>query len=202
MQTHILLGLLGVHMVVGEFGNISHFFQAFHNSVISAAQCTTGISKTNITNTYKAHASTIHNNSPWSYRWTIIWPQRIIANMFRDVCLPIKLGWLYHIHVISDLYLRYYRIIIYKRFILDSSWETVRFLLTFNIGSSIGLVPSGNKSLPEQMLAKLYVVIWRHGDNVWMIQLSTDPWHIYEIVKVFRRNQPFNQDPLTFPRYI
>ena len=31
-----------------------------------------------------------------------------------------------------------------------------------NIGSGNGLVPSGNNSLPEQMLTQIYVAIWRH----------------------------------------
>ena len=32
--------------------------------------------------------------------------------------------------------------------------------LTVNIGSGNGLVPSGNKPLPETMLIKIYVTIW------------------------------------------
>ena len=31
-----------------------------------------------------------------------------------------------------------------------------------NIGSGNGLVPSGNKPLPEPMLTKVYVAIWHH----------------------------------------
>ena len=31
-----------------------------------------------------------------------------------------------------------------------------------NIGSGNGLVPSGNKPLPEPMLTQIYVAIWRH----------------------------------------
>ena len=31
-----------------------------------------------------------------------------------------------------------------------------------NIGSGIGLVPSGNKSLPELMLTQIYAAIWRN----------------------------------------
>ena len=31
-----------------------------------------------------------------------------------------------------------------------------------NIGSSTGLVPSGNKPLPEPLLAQINVAIWRH----------------------------------------
>ena len=30
-----------------------------------------------------------------------------------------------------------------------------------NIGSGNGLVPSGNKPLPEPMLTQIYVAIWR-----------------------------------------
>ena len=37
-----------------------------------------------------------------------------------------------------------------------SDWRYV------NIGSGNGLVPSGNKPLPEPMLTQIYVVIWRH----------------------------------------
>ena len=32
----------------------------------------------------------------------------------------------------------------------------------FNIGSTNGLVLSGNKPLPEPMLTKFYDAIWRH----------------------------------------
>ena len=31
-----------------------------------------------------------------------------------------------------------------------------------NIGSGNGLVPSGNKPLPEPMLTQIYVAKWRH----------------------------------------
>ena len=31
-----------------------------------------------------------------------------------------------------------------------------------NIGSGIGLVPSGNKPLPDPMLTKFYHTIWHH----------------------------------------
>ena len=31
-----------------------------------------------------------------------------------------------------------------------------------NIGSGNGLVPSGNKPLPEPMLTQIYVAIWCH----------------------------------------
>ena len=33
---------------------------------------------------------------------------------------------------------------------------------SINIGSGNGLVPSGNKPLPEPMLTQIYVAIWRH----------------------------------------
>ena len=32
----------------------------------------------------------------------------------------------------------------------------------YNIGSGNGLVPSGNKPLPETMLTQIYVTIWCH----------------------------------------
>ena len=32
----------------------------------------------------------------------------------------------------------------------------------FNIGSSYGLMPSGNKRLPEPMLTQIYISTWRH----------------------------------------
>ena len=38
---------------------------------------------------------------------------------------------------------------------LDFKWWSV------NIGSGNGLVPSGNKLLPEPMLTQIYVAIWR-----------------------------------------
>ena len=31
-----------------------------------------------------------------------------------------------------------------------------------NIGSGIGLVPPGNKPLPEPLLTQIYVAKWRH----------------------------------------
>ena len=31
-----------------------------------------------------------------------------------------------------------------------------------NIGSGNGLVPAGNKPLPEQILTEIYVAIWHH----------------------------------------
>ena len=34
-----------------------------------------------------------------------------------------------------------------------------------NIGSGNGLVPSGNKPLPEPVLTQIYVTTWRHGSN-------------------------------------
>ena len=36
------------------------------------------------------------------------------------------------------------------------------YWLQVNIGSGDGLVPSGNKSLPEPMLTQIYAAIWRH----------------------------------------
>ena len=35
-------------------------------------------------------------------------------------------------------------------------------LMIINIGSGNGLVPSGNKPLPDPMLTQIYVPIWRH----------------------------------------
>ena len=40
------------------------------------------------------------------------------------------------------------------------SYECHKTLL--NIGSGNGLVPSGNKPLPEAMLTQIYVAKWRH----------------------------------------
>ena len=40
--------------------------------------------------------------------------------------------------------------------VMESYW------LHVNIGAGNGLLPSGNKSLPESMLTKLYVAIWPH----------------------------------------
>ena len=34
--------------------------------------------------------------------------------------------------------------------------------LEVNIGSGSGIVPSGNKQLPERMLTLIYVAIWHH----------------------------------------
>ena len=38
--------------------------------------------------------------------------------------------------------------------------------LSVNTGSGNGLVPSGNKPLPEPMLTKISVAIWRHEATV------------------------------------
>ena len=51
-----------------------------------------------------------------------------------------------------------------------------------NIGSGSGLVPSGNKSLPEPMLTQIYVTIWHHL-NITDIQkaniLETTFWNSF-----------------------
>ena len=46
---------------------------------------------------------------------------------------------------------------------MRTAWALVLELHSeVNIGSGNGLVPSGNKLLPEPLLAQIYVVIWRH----------------------------------------
>ena len=66
-----------------------------------------------------------------------------------------------------------FRYVIFKR--LFSDWW-LRYLLrnysnmhvtglhwwSVNMGSGNGLVPSGNKPLPEPMLTQIYVAVWRH----------------------------------------
>ena len=37
---------------------------------------------------------------------------------------------------------------------------TLRLIQYINIGPGIGLVPSGDKPLPEPMLTQVYVAIW------------------------------------------
>ena len=54
--------------------------------------------------------------------------------------------------------------------ITDSKWNIAQSALRYhpedlakvNIGSGNGLVPSGNKPLPEPMLTQISVDIWRH----------------------------------------
>ena len=40
--------------------------------------------------------------------------------------------------------------------------DECNWILLVNFGSGNGLVPSGNKPLPEAMLTQIYVAIWRH----------------------------------------
>ena len=42
------------------------------------------------------------------------------------------------------------------------SWIPLDLTDDVNIGSGNGLVPLGNKPLPEPMLAQIYVAKWRH----------------------------------------
>ena len=41
-------------------------------------------------------------------------------------------------------------------------WMSLDLTDDVNIGSGNGLVPSGNKPLPEPMLTQISVTIWRH----------------------------------------
>ena len=41
-------------------------------------------------------------------------------------------------------------------------WDLTDDKSTVNIGSGNGLVPSGNKPLPEPMLTQISVAKWRH----------------------------------------
>ena len=47
---------------------------------------------------------------------------------------------------------------------IDLRWVNIMELPEWdvNIGSGNGLVPSGNKPLPEIMLTAIYVVVWHH----------------------------------------
>ena len=44
--------------------------------------------------------------------------------------------------------------------VFNIAWQAM--INTYNIGSSNGLVPSGNKPLPKPMLTQIAVAIWRH----------------------------------------
>ena len=66
-----------------------------------------------------------------------------------------------------------FRYVIFKQILLIDGWgiyceiALVWMSLGFhwwavNNGSDNGLVPSGNKSLPEPMLTQIFVAIWRH----------------------------------------
>ena len=46
---------------------------------------------------------------------------------------------------------------------VDSHWTS---LIKVSVGSGNGLVPSGNKPLPEPMLTQIYVTIWHHSATI------------------------------------
>ena len=56
----------------------------------------------------------------------------------------------------SDWWLRYLLWNCTNMHVTGLHWWSVK------IGSGNGLVPSGNKPLPERMLTQIYVAIWRH----------------------------------------
>ena len=53
-------------------------------------------------------------------------------------------------------YLKYFLWNCYQVYATTPRWSLV------NIGSGNGLVPSGNKPLPELMLTQIYVTKWHH----------------------------------------
>ena len=78
-----------------------------------------------------------------------------------------------------DWWLRYFLWNFLQVILFGPHWWQV------NIGSGNGLVPSGNKPLPEPMLTQIYVTIWLHqatmsqdicshnDDEVWILFLYT-----------------------------
>ena len=65
-----------------------------------------------------------------------------------------------------------FRHVIFKQILVIDGWgiswncPTMNVIrlhwLSVNIGSGNGLVPSGNKPLPELMLTQIHATIWRH----------------------------------------
>ena len=45
-------------------------------------------------------------------------------------------------------------------------WMPRDIIFEVSIGSGNGLVPPGNKPLPEPMFTKIYVAIWRHYNTM------------------------------------
>ena len=68
-----------------------------------------------------------------------------------------------------------------EHFLWNSSQENATEPLWWkvNIGSGNGLVPSGNKSLPDPMLTQIYVIIWHHQATMSMKKYYTETYGIF-----------------------
>ena len=66
---------------------------------------------------------------------------------------------IYKIFILNDIFCQY-SLRIFNEIILQRI--EIIFSQQLNMGSGNGLVPSGNKPLPEPMLTEIYIAIWHH----------------------------------------
>ena len=73
---------------------------------------------------------------------------------------------------------------------------TKPLLWLINIGSGNGLVPSGNKPLPEPMFTQFYITIWHHHQAT--LSLRSSPAHQHPSHLAQEASHLFNQPPWTY----